>query len=66
MTLARVGMLAVGVAIPFLWVAPLALGLFWLGRRLNRRLNRPRRPWAPRSTAAPAPEEGDSAEASDR
>ena len=61
-TLARVGVLAVGVAIPFLWVAPLALGLFWLGRRLNR----PRRPWAPRSTAAPAPEEGDSAEASDR
>ena len=65
-TLGRVGVLAVGVAIPFLWVAPLALGLLWLGRRLNRRLNRPRRPWAPRSTAAPAPEEGDSPEASDR
>ena len=61
-TLGRVGVLAVGVAIPFLWVAPLALGLLWLGRRLSR----PRRPWAPRSTAAPAPEEGDSAEASDR
>ena len=61
-TLARVGVLAVGVAIPFLWVAPLALGLLWLGRRFNR----PRRPWAPRSTAAPAPDEGDSAEASDR
>ena len=65
-TLGRVGVLAVGVAIPFLWVAPLALGLLWLGRRLNRRLNRPQRPWAPRSTVAPAPEEGDSAEASDR
>ena len=65
-TLARLGMLAVGIAIPFLWLAPLALGLPWLGRRLNRRINRPRRPWAPRSTAAPAPEEGDSAEASDR
>ena len=65
-TLARMGVLAVGVAIPFLWLAPLALGLFWLVRRLNRRINRPQRPWAPRSTAAPAPEEGDSAEASDR
>ena len=61
-TLARVGVLAVGVAIPFLWVAPLALGLLWLGRRFGR----PARPRAPRSTAAPAPEEGDSAEASDR
>ena len=65
-TLARLGVLAVGIAIPFLWLAPLALGLFWLVRRLNRRINRPQRPWAPRSTAAPAPEEGDSAEASDR
>ncbi len=65
-TLARLGMLAVGIAIPFLWLAPLALGLPWLGRRLNRRINRPQRPWAPRSTAAPAPDEGDSAEASDR
>ena len=65
-TLARVGVLAVGVAIPFLWIVPLALGLFWLGRRLNHRLNRPQRPWAPRSTAAPAPDEGDNAEASDR
>ena len=65
-TLGRVGVLAIGVAIPFLWVAPLALGLLWLGRRLNRRINRPQRPWAPRSTAAPAPDEGDNAEASDR
>ena len=65
-TLARLGVLAVGIAIPFLWVAPLALGLFWLGRRLNHRINRPQRPWAPRSTAAPAPDEGDNAEASDR
>ena len=65
-TLARVGVLAVGIAIPFLWIVPLALGLFWLGRRLNRRLNRPQRPWAPRSTAAPAPDEGDNAEAPDR
>ena len=39
-TLARFGVLAVGVAIPFLWVVPLALGLLWLGRRLNR-LRRP-------------------------
>ena len=39
-TLARLGLLAVGVAIPFLWVVPLTLGLFWLGRRLNR-LRRP-------------------------
>ena len=39
-TLARLGLLAVGVAIPFLWVVPLALGLLWLGRRLNR-LRRP-------------------------
>ncbi len=61
-TLGRLGVLAVGIAIPFLWIVPLALGLFWLGRRLNRRINRPQRPWAPRSTAAPAPDEGDSAE----
>ena len=39
-TLARLGLLAVGVAIPFVWVVPLALGLLWLGRRLNR-LRRP-------------------------
>ena len=65
-TLGRVGVLAVGIAIPFLWIVPLALGLFWLGRRLNHRINRPQRPWAPRSTAAPAPDEGDSAEAPDR
>ena len=65
-TLGRLGVLAVGIAIPFLWIVPLALGLFWLGRRLNRRINRPQPPWAPRSTAAPAPDEGDSAEASDR
>lgn len=39
-TLGRVGVLALGVAIPFLWVAPLAIGVFWLVRRLNRRLNR--------------------------
>ena len=65
-TLGRLGVLAVGIAIPFLWIVPLALGLFWLGRRLNHRINRPQRPWAPRSTAAPAPEEDDSAEASDR
>ena len=39
-TLARLGLLAVGIAIPFLWVVPLALGLVWLGRRLNR-LRRP-------------------------
>ena len=65
-TLGRLGVLAVGIAIPFLWIVPLALGLFWLGRRLNHRINRPQRPWAPRSTAAPAPDEGDNAEASDR
>ena len=65
-TLGRLGVLAVGIAIPFLWIVPLALGLFWLGRRLNHRINRPQRPWAPRSTAAPAPDEGDSAEAPDR
>ena len=65
-TLGRLGVLAVGIAIPFLWIVPLALGLFWLGRRLNRRINRPQPPWAPRSTAAPAPDEGDSAEAPDR
>ncbi|MCY4615524.1 MAG: DUF4349 domain-containing protein [Chloroflexi bacterium] len=39
-TLARLGVLAVGVAIPFAWVVPLAVGLFLLGRRLNR-LRRP-------------------------
>ncbi len=36
-TLARLGLLALGIAIPFLWVAPLAGGLAWLGLRLNAR-----------------------------
>ena len=36
-TLGRVGVLALGVAIPFLWIVPLALGVFWLIRRLNRK-----------------------------
>ena len=35
LTLAQLGVLALGLAIPFLWVAPLALGLLWLGRRLS-------------------------------
>ena len=39
-TLGRLGVLAVGVAIPFLWIVPLALGVFWLVRRLNRQLRR--------------------------
>ncbi len=39
-TLSRVGLLALGVAIPFLWIVPLALGVFWLVRRLNRQLRR--------------------------
>ncbi|MXZ46606.1 MAG: DUF4349 domain-containing protein [Chloroflexi bacterium] len=36
-TLARLGVLAVGIAIPFLWVVPLAFGLVWLVRRVNVR-----------------------------
>ena len=35
-TLARLGVLALGIAIPFLWVVPLVAGLVWLGRRLHR------------------------------
>jgi hypothetical protein len=60
-TLGRLAVLALGVAIPFLWIAPLAGGLLWLGRRLIRA----RRPQAPRSSAGLAPEEGSAAEASD-
>ncbi len=47
-TLGRLGVLAVGVAIPFLWVVPLALGLLWLGRRLRP----PQRPGSPAGHAA--------------
>ena len=39
-TLARLGVLGLGIAIPFLWVVPLAVGLFWLGRRLYRMRSR--------------------------
>ena len=46
-TLARLAVLALGVAIPFLWVVPLAFGLFWLGRRLSRRLSRRLNRWGP-------------------
>ena len=53
-TLARLGVLAVGVAIPFLWVVPLALGLLWLVRRLRR----PERPAAPAGPARDAAEAG--------
>ena len=56
-TLARVGVLALGLAVPFLWVVPLALGLLWLGRRL-RPAERPRA--AGGSTPAPAGEDGES------
>lgn len=36
-TIGRVAVLALGVAIPFLWVPPLLLGLIWLGRRISPR-----------------------------
>ena len=37
-TLARLGVLGAGYAIPFLWVVPLLIGLAWLGHRLYRQL----------------------------
>ncbi len=66
-TLARLGVLALGVAIPFLWIVPFAAGLFWLGRRLGRRLNRRLNRWdeprQPRGAAGTTPEDRDGPEA---
>ena len=40
--LAQVGVLALGVAIPFFWVPLIVVGLIWLGRRMSPRpLNAP-------------------------
>lgn len=39
--LAQVGVLALGVAIPFFWVPLIVIGLIWLGRRMSPRRNPP-------------------------
>lgn len=36
LTLGRLGLLMLGIAIPFFWVVPLVGGLAWIGRRLDR------------------------------
>jgi len=54
LVLAQFSVLALGVAIPFLWVPLIVVGLIWLGRRMS-----PRAVTAPPSAAASDVEAGD-------